>query len=72
MVGLKRLWFAIKYEIFIVNVDIKHVFLSVVYILLSKYQEAKSKKISKCPFSEIFGKSLLLGPSSRYQRTQKY
>ena len=62
----------VKCEIFLVNVGLKHCFFSVVYILLSKYQEAKSKKNLKWPFSEIFGKSLLLGLSTRYQRTQKY
>ena len=71
MVGLKSLCFGCKFKIFLVKVDIKPVFLSDLSSLLSKKADAKSKHFSERLFSEIFGKSFLLGLSSRHQRVQK-
>ena len=72
MVDLKSLCLVFKFEIFLLKVDIKLGFLSELSGLLSKKAEAKSKHFSERLFSEIFGKSFLLGVSSRYQRPQKY
>ena len=69
IVGLKNLYFGPKFKIFLVKVGLKHCFLSFEQNLLSKKPEAKSKKIPKSPFSEIFGKSLLLGVLGSIQCT---
>ena len=71
MVYLKRLAFDIKYLIYFLKLGLKHCYLSSEQNLLSKKLEAKSKHFSKTPFSEIFGKSFLLGLSISNQRVQK-
>ena len=70
--GLTSLGLVIKCIIYLPKLALKSSILWFELILPSKKPEAKSKTIPKWLFSEIFGKSLLLGPSSRYQRTQKY
>ena len=68
---LKRLGFVSKCKISLDKLALKHCFFNFELNLLSKKPEAKSKHFSETPFLEIFGKSFLLGVSSRYQRTQK-
>ena len=68
MVGLKSLFWGSNFEKNLVNVGINLCFLSELSSLLSKKAEAKSKHFSERPFSEIFGKSFLLGVISRPQR----
>ena len=68
---LKSLDFVIKFIISYVKLSSSHQFFSFELNLLNKKPEVKSKKNPKWPFSEIFGKSFLLGASSRYQRVQK-
>ena len=71
MLCLKSLGFVIKYKIYLPKLGLQHCFLPCEQNLLSKKPEAKSKHFSKRPFSEIFGKSFLLGLSNRHQRVQK-
>ena len=68
MLGLERLSVVIKSMIYIPILGLTHCFLSVKLFLCSKKPEAKSKYFSERLFSEIFGKSFLLGVISRYQR----
>ena len=70
--GLKCFYFVVKCIIYLPKVSLKHPFFSFELILLSKKPEAKSKHFSERLFSEIFGKSFLLGAISGPQRPQKY
>ena len=72
MLGLKRLTFDIKSVIYLPKLALKQCVLSVESFLCSRIKEAKSKKNPESPFSEIFGKSFLLGVISRYCRPQKH
>ena len=69
---LKSLDFVIKFIISYVKLSSSHQFFSFELNLLNKKPEVKSKKNPKWPFSEIFGKSLLLGGLSSIQGIQKW
>ena len=69
--GLKRLNFVLKCLVHLPKLGLKHWFLSLVLILLSKKPKAKSKHFSTWPFSEFFWKSLLLGALTSIQGIQK-
>jgi hypothetical protein len=57
--------------IYLSELALKHCFFSFELNLLTKKPEAKSKHFSERLFSEIFGKSFLLGVISSNQRPQK-
>ena len=68
----RKTWFGHKSVIYLAKLALKQCVLSVESFLCSRIKEAKSKKNPESPFSEIFGKSFLLGVISRYCRPQKH